>query len=147
MGFQGCMAQMTKWDDITKLEYDIKLHRELHELYDILCKMVIVCIRRNIPLIIENPIRPIHYLNRYWCIKPSVIDRDRRERGDYCKKPTQYWFVNRKPSNNLIFGEYSDIKNNIAIKKIKGDEKNTRKVKRSMIHPDYANRFIREFII
>ena len=144
MGFRGCLYQLKNWSDEQKLEYDIKLHEELHFLYDILCKFAIVCIRKNIPLIIENPKGTLHYLDRYWCMKPSVIDKDRTERGDYFKKSTQYWFINRKPSNNLIFGEYADGNRVGIVERVKGSD---RKVKRSLISPDYANRFIREFII
>lgn len=59
--------------------------------------------------------------------------------GDYYKKPTQYWFINFKPKNNFIL-EGIDFK---PIKKVV--EQN--KVNRSMISHDYANRFIREFLI
>ena len=144
MMFRGVGHQMEKWSDEKKLEYDIKLHNELHRLYVVLCKMVLVCIRRGIPLIVENPKGTLHYLDRYWALKPSLIDTDRTERGDHFKKATQYWFINRKPSNNLIFGEYPEPKERMIVEWMNGGN---RTVKRSLIHPDYANRFIREFII
>ena len=75
---------------------------ELNELYSLITKMVIVCCRKKLPLIIENPYSTQHYLQRYWCLKPKVIDYDRRERGDYYEKPTQYWFVNCEPKQNLF---------------------------------------------
>ena len=153
LNFRGEFNGSDKWDDRKKLEYDIKLHTELHDLYCLLSKLVIVCIDRKIPLIIENPKGTLHYLNRYWCLKPSVIDNDRREKGDWFKKPTQYWFINRKPSNNLVFEAYSyNAHGNRGWSHRNWDEysktgaKDT-KTARSMIHPDYANRFIREFII
>ena len=64
---------------------------------------------------------------------------NRREKGDYYVKPTQYWFVNCEPKDNFIMEPLLLVEN----KRIK--EENT--VQRSMIHPQYANRFIREFII
>lgn len=73
--------------------------------------------------------------------KPSLIDMNRNMNGDYFEKPTQYWFINCEPKNNLIFEpiEYVEIKR---------VNKNWRsQVERSMIHPQYANRFIREFIL
>lgn len=139
MAFKGELAQMAKWDDLTKLEYDLKLHEELHDLYNLITKLSIVCLKKGLPLIIENPYSTQHYLTRYWALKPNLIDEDRRETGDYYKKPTQYWFIGRKPSNNFIF-EGVDIKKARNIIE-------QRKVERSMISKDYANRFIREFII
>ena len=66
-------------------------------------------------------------------------------RGDYFKKPTQYWFIGFEPKNNLIFESleyvpYQTINN----PKFDGVGRETA---RSMIHPQYANRFIREFIL
>lgn len=140
--FRGQASNQKKWNDERKLEHDIKLHKELHNLYIILTMLVIVCCRKNIPLIIENPYSTQHYLHRYWALKPKVIDYDRHERGDYFKKPTQYRFINREPANNFIL-EYQTVH---KLKKItgKGCESG---IKRSLISKEYANRFIREFII
>ena len=155
ISFKGENDGMKNWTDQQKLKYDLKLHEELHRLYCLITKLALVCIERNIPLIIENPKGPaMHYLTRYWCLKPSIIDQDRRERGDWCTKPTQYWFINRKPSNNLFFDPIPQnaikLKDaNVSMKKeyyVHTKAKN-RQIARSMIHPDYANRFIREFII
>lgn len=163
MNFQGKFHGNWTWDDEKKLEYDIRLHNELHKLYCMVTKLAIVCIRKKIPLIIENPRGTQHYLNRYWCLSPAVIDSDRRERGDYFKKPTQFWFVGRRPSNNLIFealgnnaikssgktgaNKRSDSWHNRRKADYEKTGASTIKEGRSMIHPDYANRFIREFII
>ena len=76
----------------------------------------------------------------YFPIKPKVIDQDRSKEGDHFSKPTQYWFVNCEPKNNFIFEprvvheKWTILHNN-----------NT--VQRSMITKEYANRFIREFIL
>jgi hypothetical protein len=99
-----------------------------------------VCIRRKIALIIENPYSSTHYLVKYWSIQASIIDTDRSMKGDYYKKPTQYWFINRKPSQNMIleaqvWNERKEIGHTNP-----GAE-------RSLISKEYANRFIREFII
>lgn len=98
-------------------------------------------------MIVENPATQPHYLTRYFPIKPTIIDEDRSKRGDYYKKPTQYWFVNCKPEYNLIM-EPLEIINTYTIahaQEMDGDQ--SRKVKRSLIHPQYARRFIREFIL
>ena len=152
--FRGQVYQIKDKPMLEKMEYDMKLMDELRKMYLLVNKLFIVCIRRNIKLIVENPYSEEHFLRRYWCLQPSVIDRDRRERGDYFKKPTQYWFVNREPSNNFIFEPMpqNSIGCNDAIRLMNKEswEKTgakTVKVARSMIHPDYANRFIREFIL
>ena len=154
MNFRGTNFGLKGWNNLQKLEYDIKLHEELHLLYNAVCKLAIVCLKKKIPLIIENPYSTTHYLRKYWCLQPSMIDDDRRERGDYYKKPTQYWFLNRKPSNNLILEAIAQngISCKDTIKRMSLEDwqitgAKTREKARSMIHPDYANRFIREFII
>lgn len=47
MGFRGTMYQMKKWTDEQKLNYDLKLHRELSELYELVTKLAIVCLRKT----------------------------------------------------------------------------------------------------
>ena len=131
---------MKNWSDEQKLENDIKLHRELSDLYETISKLAIVCIRKNIPLIIENPYSTTHYLTKYWAIPSKVIDKDRRTRGDYYQKPTQYWFINCKPKYNMILEPQ-------IWHKTKTVENISNKTERSLISKEYANRFIREFII
>lgn len=147
MNFRGTNYSLKEWDDRQKLEYDLKLHKELHHLYELVTKMAIICIKRNIPLVIENPYSTTHYLRKYWCIEPKIIDKDRTERGDYFVKPTQYWFINRNPSNNLVFDAVAQHPKRFVVK-FQEDQKcaNTDR-ERSLISKDYANRFIREFII
>ncbi len=100
--FRGTCASQKNWTDEQKLEYDLKRHRELSKLYELITKLAIISIRKNIPLIIENPYSTTHYLVKYWAIPSSIIDKDRTIRGDYYKKPTQYWFVNCEPKHNMI---------------------------------------------
>ena len=61
--------------------------------------MFTVCDIRGLKLIVENPYTTIHYLYNNFPYKPSVIDKNRQLRGDYFKKPTQYWFVNCEHTN------------------------------------------------
>lgn len=140
MAMLGNQYQQEKWDDYKKLNYDLYLHKQMSNNYELITKLVLICIRKNIPLVIENPSSPLHYLTRNWALKPKVIDLDRRANGDYYKKPTQYWFINCEPKNNLVFEsidwcEYRKTTDN------RSDIK-----KRSEIHPQYANRFIRQYI-
>lgn len=140
MAFRGTQYQMKNWSNERKLENDLKLHKELSKLYELVTKLSIICLRKNIPLIIENPYSTTHYLTKYWAIPATLIDKDRTLRGDYYVKPTQYWFINCKPKYNMLFEAYSWNKKK-EITKIRN------KTERSLISKDYANRFIREFIL
>lgn len=139
LAFRGDNYGQRKWSDILKLEYDLNLHEELNHFYSLITKLTIICLRKGLRLIIENPYSSQHYLTNYWAIRPKLIDKNRRLRGDYYEKPTQYWFINCEPSNNFIF-EGIDL----PIRQFVNDKST---VERSLISKQYANRFIREFII
>lgn len=139
--FRGTMSSIKKWNDEKKLTYDLKLHSELSQLYELVTKLALICLKRNLKIIIENPYSTTHYLVKYWAIPSKIIDMDRRKRGDYFKKPTQYWFINCEPKQNIIFEAYT-------IQYESKDIGHTNPgVERSIIAPDYANRFIREYIL
>lgn len=140
LAFRGTNNSQKRWTIQQKLEYDLKLHKELSALYELITKLAIICIQKNIPLIIENPYSSQHYLTKYWAIPSAVVDMDRRKSGDCYKKPTQYWFINCKPKNNLILEAYTVPDSKTIVKA------NT-KEERSLISSEYANRFIREYII
>lgn len=144
--FRGQATQQKNWSDEQKLEYSIVLQNELTELYVLLCKMVIVVLRKGLRMVIENPYTAPHYLTTYWCLQPTIIDKDRTQNGDYYKKPTQYWFINLKPKYNLVFEPLEYVERRI-IATVKGTDCTSRKTARSMIHPQYANRFIRQYLI
>lgn len=144
--FAGNNYAQKKWTVKQKCEYDIKRHTELNEFYVLLNKLVCICTDRDLRVVIENPYVQPHYLSTYWCIKPSIIDRDRTENGDYYKKPTQYWFIGFTPKNNLVF-EALDYVEPKKIGNLKKDGDKSVKTQRSMIHPQYASRFIRQYII
>lgn len=112
----------------------------MHELYSLVTKLAIICLKKKIPLIIENPYSTTHYLTKYWAIPSKVIDKDRTARGDFYEKPTQYWFINCEPKWNMILEAYGWNK-----KQTINDTHN--KTQRSMIAPEYVSRFIREFIL
>lgn len=132
---------MKQWSQKKKLEYSMSLHKELDDLYQLISMLVIVCINKKLQIIIENPYSTQHYLRQYWCVQPSLIDKDRTQDGDWYKKPTQYYFINNKPKNNLVFEPLQVVKR----KRLKFDVRN--QTQRSMIHPQYADRFIRKYIL
>ena len=129
-----------KFEDVEKLEQNIRYFDEMNYLYALISKMVIVCMKNGLRIIIENPYHKDHILSQFWHIKPKVIDTDRTRRGDDFKKPTQYWFINCEPKNNfvleaLVLGGGKTIANT------------HNKVERSLINKNYAERFIKEFIL
>lgn len=155
MIFKGVSNQQQNWSDEEKLKHSMKLHEELHYLYMCLSKLCLIAIKKGLPLMIENPGTEPHYLTQYWPIRPTFKDNDRRDNGDYYKKPTNYWFINCEPEQNFIFEPISYIhsKSIEGHKKKDGeginseDVKELRRITRSMMHPQYANRFIRTYII
>lgn len=152
--FRGQSWQMKDWTLKQKMEHCMKIQNELTSMYELVNKMFILCQDKGLRLVMENPYSEEHYLRRYWCFQPEIIDRDRRERGDYFCKPTQYWFLNCHKENNFIFEcmNYNGLECLDAIrlmgkKELEKMGTSNKKTARSMIHPDYANRFIREFIL
>lgn len=145
--FRGEAQQQKNYDVVKKMEYAMNLHDELHEYYLLISKLYLIAYKRGLKLIIENPYMQPHYLTTYWCVRPSLIDYDRTKRGDYYKKPTQYWFLNIEPHNNLIFEPMDYVETKVVSHVNKRENGINRTTQRSMIHPQYANRFIREFIL
>ena len=80
-------------------------------------------------------------------MKPDLIDKDRTKDGDYYKKPTQYWFINFKPKDNLVFEPIDYVETKIIAKSRVSDDGLSVKTQRSMIHHQYASRFIRKYLI
>ena len=85
--FRGQNYGQKTWSLEQKMEYDMKLLDELRENYFVVNKLFIVCLRKNLRLVMENPYSEEHFLRRYWCYLPDIIDKDRRENGDYFAKP------------------------------------------------------------
>lgn len=139
--FRGQNYGFRNWTDRKKVEYALNLEEERAFFYKIFAHMVVVCMDRKIKIVIENPYAEEHYLNRYFPIKSKVIHHNRKLWGDYYTKPTQYWFINFEPNNNLLFEPFYYYKEHRTI------NNTADKVQRSMISPEYANRFIREYLI
>lgn len=128
------------------LARDLRLMDELHELYDLVTMLVLVCVNKGLRLIIENPYTPAHFLKTHWALKPALIDMDRSRHGDYFKKPTQYFFVNCNPTHNLRpFIEYPTT-SFIVEKANKAFNGIPLKTARSMISPTYASFFIENYL-
>lgn len=145
--FQGINFGMNNWTDERRLEYSMQLHEQLHEMYMKICKLFTICLRGGWKMIVENPYTQPHYLRMYFPIKPKLVDMDRRDNGDYYRKPTQYWFVNCKPENNLVFEALDYVPGGIVEQSEKLKTGHGRQVARSLIHPQYADRFIRQYVL
>ena len=139
INFRGEGHQMESWDDKKKLEYDLYQFDGLARNYKTITKLAIVAISRGLRVVIENPANKPHFLTSYWAIKPSIVDLDRRKDGDIYRKPTQYFFIGFTPSNNLVFESLDYVKaETIGAKNGK---------ERSEIHPQYASRFLRKYVL
>lgn len=137
--FTGQAQQQKNWSLEKKLEYTMKLHDELNLYYKMVSKLVLIALRKGFKLIIENPYHKEHYLTRYWPLLPKFIEKDRHRYGDYYTKPTQFFFINCEPRFNILL-EPERIYEKRHIE-------NQRQVDRSMISPEYANRFLREMVL
>jgi len=155
LSFRGQAKQMKRWTYKQKMLYDMKLLDEVRENYRLVNMLFILCFDRGFRLVMENPYSEEHFLRRYWCYPPAIIDKDRRDNGDYYAKPTQYWFVNCTPKNNFLFEavSYNHLGEGDAIRRLNSSMypeswgNISQSKARSMIHPEYANRFIRQYLI
>ena len=142
LAFRGERPNEKNWTDEQKIVQSMKLHEELHHLYMLICKLFTICLRGGWRMIVENPYTQPHYLTQFFPVKPKVIDKDRSKNGDHYGKPTQYWFVNCEPEGNVVFEAIEYVN-----KKIITQREQHQKTKRSMIHPQYAKRFIQTYVI
>ncbi len=98
-------------------------------------------------MIVENPYTQPHYLTSYFPIAPKLIDKDRTLNGDYYKKPTQFWFLNCEPEQNAVFEPLEYVKTSTIGKSDIDCASDNRKTKRSMMHPQYAKRFVKQYVL
>ena len=130
-----------------KLDKIIQRGKDRQYFYEIIQKMVGVCLLRNLRLIIENPwsSNGAHYLKDNFFKNPDLIDNNRTLRGDDFVKPTGYWFFNCEPTFGVSFEPNKNIK---TIKKTKSSKVwGVCSTERSMINPKYARNFICDFIL
>lgn len=130
-----------------KEKFDKILERADHrnDFYKLLYKFVGVCMLRKLRLIIENPFSSQHYLHNNFLCEPTIIDSNRRNRGDYFMKPTGFWFFNCKPTSGQSFQK--PLKELIVYKAKPASHEGLCSEERSMISPDYARNFICDFVL
>ena len=129
-----------EWSEKQKLEYSMKQMQERQGYYSNLCSLCLIAIKKGFKLIIENPYGKVNFLKQFFPIKPEVVILNRQKMGDFYKKPTQFFFINCNPEFNLQ-SEYS-LENKVS-KRIE-DGKG---INRSIISPEFAKNFIKDFII
>lgn len=113
--------------------------------FSLAIKMLTIAQERGLRLVMENPWNEQTYLKANFVIPPTVVDKNRRLRGDYFQKPTAYWFINCEATNG-----YTPFTN--PIKKNIQTTKSSLKAglcseERSMIAPEYARNFICDFLL
>lgn len=114
--------------------------------HSLLYKLVYIAYQRNLRLIIENPAtKPSYLIETQNFPKPTIVDKNRMDRGDYFVKPTAYWFFNCERTYG--FTKQNDKKQKIITKCKESGQAGLCSEERSMIHPDYARNFICDFII
>lgn len=131
--------------DARKIEKILERSALREEFYSRLIRFVGVCLKRGLRLIFENPWSMQTYLRANFLKNPSVIDENRRLRGDYFIKPTAYWFWNCDPTFGESYQTPKELKYVYTAKK--SGQAGLCSEERSMISPDYARNFICDFII
>lgn len=135
------------WDGVApkdKTDNIIDRADKRHEYYLLALKMFTLCDASGLRLIVENPWSGMHYLHNNFPYKPTMIDKNRQLRGDYFRKPTQYWFVNCEPTNGYTYQKPTIAK---VVNSLPGHRGNLCDEDRSLIAPDYARNFICDNII
>ena len=133
--------------DFQKIEKILERENNRHYFYSLLLKLVGVCERKDIRIIIENPYTQPHFLTNNFALPPAFIDEDRSRRGDIRRKPTQYFYFNCVPTYGESYQQTPKDKI-LSHNYLKGGKHaGLCSEERSMISPDYARNFICDFIL
>lgn len=129
-----------------RIEYTLERLRKRTVFHGLLYKLVAVCDERKLRLIIENPAKAPNYLiTGHNFPPPTLIDKNRMERGDWFVKPTAYWFFGCEPTHG--FSRQNDKERKIIAKCEKSKGNGMCSTERSMISPDYARNWICDFVL
>lgn len=130
--------------EIEKNKLIIERGRNRQRFWELLLKLFSVCTMKGLRMIVENPYSTHHYLHNNFPYKPAIIDYNRQARGDYFRKPTQYWFHNCEPTHGMTEQE---PKKKLKVNSLSGHTGGLCSEERSMISPDYARNFICDFVL
>lgn len=145
MYFCGTSYNLRSYSGAAKIEQIIKRADKRHYYYSLLLKLFGICEERQLPLIVENPYNAHHYLRFNFPYKPAVIDMNRTLRGDYFKKPTQYFFLNIEPGHGHSMAKIHKMQ--FVEDKPSSPVSGKCSIERSLISPEYAHNFICDFIL
>lgn len=145
MFFMGVSYNQRTLSPLGKIENIIDREQKRHDYYVLLLKLFHVCECRQLQLIVENPYNAHHYLRFNFPYKPAIIDMNRRLRGDYVKKPTQYFFLNCTPAGKMSL--QFDKKQEFTRARKSAAKAGMCSSDRSMISEDYAHNFICDHIL
>jgi len=141
----GNSYSQKEWSLEKKLEYDLEWMDKMSRNYTVLTHLVLICIRRNIKLIVENPKGSEQILYSWWAARPAVIDYDRSAHGDFFKKPTMFFFFCFAPTFAMSCKTYQK-EPRMAINDVCAKNGKSGKVNKSLISQTYADYFVDTFI-
>lgn len=144
--FRGMHIGQKKWTIKQIMDFNVEQSKTRQLFFERLMKLFAVVDDKKIRMALENPWNTSGqtYLENNF-IPPTVVDKNRMDRGDYFVKPTAYWFVNCKPTNFMT--AQHDKKQKTIMKMKNSGTKGLCSAERSMISPDYARNFIADFIL
>lgn len=142
--FDGTNINWKQLNTKQKADEILKRNRERNHFYEVALKMFTLCSCRNLILIVENPYSVEHYLHNNFLFKPAFVDKNRQLRGDFFRKPTQYWFINCTPTSGR---SYQTPSKKLTVNGLTGHSGSLCDEKRSLISSDYARNFICDFIL
>lgn len=147
MMFKGYHIATKKWSTNELMDSNINFENQRHDFFVRLMKLVSLTQKKSIRLIIENPwnVSGMTYLQNNFP-DPTIIDKNRANRGDYYVKPTAYWFFGCDATNG--YTRQKNLNPKIVYKE-KGSKQVTGQCdeQRSLISPDYARNFICDNIL
>ena len=143
--FRGKHMNLVKLS--TKDKYDCILDRSRNRqhFYELALKLFAICEVSGLRLVTENPYSEQHFFYNNFPHSPAIIDKNRTLRGDFYAKPTQYFFVNCKPTKGFTY--QLDKKKKVIEQRKSSNKAGLCSEERSMISPDYARNFICDFIL
>ena len=145
MAFSYGYTNYRKLDIMEKTEKILERSKNREYFFSLAVKMLTVAKHKGLRLIMENPWSEQTFLKANFVMPPTLVDNNRRLRGDYYVKPTAYWYINCEPTHGMSFQNEKEKKTHMKSRgsKVAG----LCSEERSMIHPDYARNFICDFII
>ena len=145
MAFSYGYTNYRKMDFKQKTDAILERSENREKFFRLCVKMHTVAHIKGLRLIMENPWSEQTFLKANFVYAPTLVDMNRRKRGDYFVKPTAYWFVNCKPTHGETYIKPKEFK---SIMTSKGaNNAGICSEERSMISHDYARNFICDFII